>query len=67
MVSAETGPATRCLYALWMTSLVFLWDCGVVLVFSREGVKARLGRGVYMVEKTAGVMLTLFGLMLPFS
>ncbi|OGR19419.1 MAG: hypothetical protein A2X81_13420 [Desulfobacterales bacterium GWB2_56_26] len=67
MVSAETGPATRCLYALWMTSLVFFWDCGVVLVFSREGVKARLGRGVYLVEKTAGVMLTLFGLMLPFS
>lgn len=67
MVSAETGLAIRCLYALWMTALVFVWDCGVVLVFSRERVKARLGRGVYLVEKTAGVMLTLFGLMLPFS
>lgn len=67
MVSAETGVATRCLYALWMTSLVLCWDCGVVLVFSREGVRARLGRGIYLVEKGAGVMLTLFGLLLPFG
>lgn len=67
MVSPETGLATRCLYALWMTALVFFWDCGVVLVLCREGVKARLGRGVYLIEKTAGVMLTLFGLMLPFG
>ena len=67
MVSPETGLATRCLYALWMTTLVFLWDCGVVLVIGREGVKERLGRGVYLIEKTAGVMLTFFGLMLPFG
>lgn len=67
MVSEQTGVPTRCLYALWMTAVVFLWDCGLVLVIGREKVKARLGRGVYTIEKIAGVMLTLFGLMLPFS
>lgn len=67
MVSPETGLATRCLYALWMTALVFFWDCGVVFFIGRERVKARLGRGVYLVEKAAGVMLTLFGLLLPFG
>jgi threonine/homoserine/homoserine lactone efflux protein len=67
MVSEQTGVPTRCLYALWMTAVVFLWDCGLVLVIGQEKVKSRLGRGVYMIEKIAGVMLTLFGLMLPFS
>lgn len=67
MVSEQTGVPTRCLYALWMTAMVFCWDCGLVLVIGRERVKSRLGRGVYLIEKIAGVMLTLFGLMLPFS
>jgi len=67
MVSDQTGMPTRCLYALWMTAVVFCWDCGVVLVIGQERVKARLGRGVYLIEKIAGGMLTLFGLMLPFS
>ncbi|KJS01709.1 MAG: hypothetical protein VR65_08155 [Desulfobulbaceae bacterium BRH_c16a] len=67
MVSEQTGVPTRCLYALWMTAVVFLWDCGLVLVIGREKVKARLGRGVYTIEKIAGVMLTVLGLMLPFS
>lgn len=67
MVSAETGVAVRCLYALWMTTLVLLWDCGLVLVIGRERFKARLGRSVYLVEKAAGLMLTLFGLLLPFG
>lgn len=67
MVSEQTGLPIRCLYALWMTAVVFFWDCGVVLVLGQERVKTRLGRGVYLVEKIAGAMLTLFGVMLPFS
>lgn len=67
MVSDKTGFTTRCLYALWMTVVVFAWDSGVVLVIGRDRVREWLGRSVFMVEKVSGVMLTLFGLLLPFT
>jgi len=67
MVSDQTGLTTRWLYALWMTSVVFLWDCGVVIVIGRERVTTWLGRGVYYIEKISGTMLALFGLLLPFT
>ena len=67
MVSGETALATKGLYALWMTSVVFLWDAMVVYVLSRGRIKSSLESGVYYVEKLAGVMLTAFGLSLPFT
>ena len=67
MVSEQTGVMTRCFYALWMTTVVFIWDCGVVLVIGQPAVKARFGHGVFLVEKLSGVILTFFGLILPFS
>lgn len=67
MVSEQTPLAMRCLYALWMILVVFLWDCGVVMVIGHDLVKNWLGRGVYMVEKVAGLMLALFGIVMPFS
>jgi len=67
MISDRTGFPTRCLYALWMTMVVFIWDSGVVMVIGRRRVREVLGSSVYIVEKIAGVMLTLFGLLLPFS
>jgi threonine/homoserine/homoserine lactone efflux protein len=67
MVSDNTGFATRCAYALWMTMVVFVWDSGVVVVFGRTRVGKWLGRSVFVVEKVSGVMLALFGLLLPFT
>ena len=67
MVSPQTGLAIRSLYGLWMVLVVFLWDCGVVMVIGRHTVRKTLGSSVFIIEKIAGVMLTLFGLMLPFS
>lgn len=67
MVAVQTGLTTRCLYALWMVSMVFFWDCLVVFLVGRPYVKTRLGRGVFYVEKVSGTMLTLFGIALPFS
>ena len=66
MVSAETGLFTRFLYAFWMMSVVFLWDCGVVVALGRNGVKKRLGSGVYFIEKISGAVLAVFGILLPF-
>ena len=66
MVSDQTGFFTRCMYALWMISVVFFWDCFVVLAIGRESVKKWLGRSIYCIEKVSGVALALFGIFLPF-
>jgi threonine efflux protein len=67
MVSAQTPLVIRGVYGLWMTLVVFFWDIFVVVMLSRKRVKARLGQGVFLLEKIAGVMLTCFGLFLPFT
>jgi threonine/homoserine/homoserine lactone efflux protein len=67
MVSTKTGLATRCFYALWMTTVVFVWDSGMALLIGRQRVGEWLGRSVFVVEKISGVMLTLFGLLLTFN
>ena len=64
MVSVETEFMTRCLYALWMMSVVFLWDCCVVMTIGRDQVKKWLGDGIFYIEKLSGVALTGFGILL---
>lgn len=66
MVSDQTGLLTRCLYGAWMMSVVFLWDCCVVLAIGREGVKSWLGNSIYRIEKFSGFALAMFGIFLPF-
>jgi len=67
MVSSETGFSTRCIYALWMMSVVFLWDSFVVLSVSREKVKTWLENYIFYIEKISGTALALFGIFLPFT
>lgn len=67
MVSTETAFSTRCMYALWMMSVVFVWDCFVVLVISRDKVKRLLGECIFYIEKVSGTALALFGIFLPFT
>jgi threonine/homoserine/homoserine lactone efflux protein len=67
MVSPETPMPTRCLYAAWMAAVVFLWDAGLVLTIGNRQVRARLGGSIFWIEKVSGLMLTVFGIYLPFS
>ena len=67
MVSDQTGFFPRCLYALWMMSAVFIWDCGVVIALGRDRVKRWLGRSINYIEKISGAALALFGIFLPFA
>lgn len=67
MVSDKTDFTVRFLYALWMTAVVFLWDIGIVLVIGRENVRNFFGRSLFIVEKISGGVLTIFGLLLPFT
>lgn len=65
MVSDQTPLPIRGLYAIWMTLVVFLWDTLVVLFLGQKRIQASLGRGVFLLEKIAGVMLAGFGVSLP--
>ena len=67
LVSAETDFSTRCFYALWMMSVVYVWDCLVVLTIGRERVKRWLGDSIFYLEKLSGGVLACFGIMLPFT
>lgn len=67
IVSHETVFTVRCLYALWMTSVVLVWDVLLVLIIGNDRLKNALGQGVFFIEKISGFMLTLFGILLPFS
>jgi threonine/homoserine/homoserine lactone efflux protein len=67
MVSADTGLATRCLYAVWMTLVVFIWDAVVVMTIGNRRIRDRLGRSIFWIEKISGIMLTVFGIFLPFT
>jgi threonine/homoserine/homoserine lactone efflux protein len=66
MVAAETDLTSRCLYAIWMTLVVFLWDAVLVLTIGQTRVRERLGRSIFWLEKASGLMLTCLGLYLPF-
>lgn len=67
MVSAETGLTTRCLYALWMASVVLFWDSLLVLLVQKTGFQSILDNKIFFLEKISGVMLILIGTTLPFS
>ena len=66
IVSDQTVVFTRCLYALWMVSIVFFWDCCVVMAIGRDVVKRWLGSSIYFIEKISGAALAMFGIFLPF-
>lgn len=67
LVSEQTGLPTRCLYGLWMTSVVFFWDCAVTLAIGMSSVKKILENTIFYIEKVSGIMLATFGILLPFS
>lgn len=64
MVSPQTPFVIRCLYGVWMVGIVLAWDMGVAVVLGNLQIKARLGRWVFAIEKVAGTVLTLFGVLI---
>jgi threonine/homoserine/homoserine lactone efflux protein len=64
MVSPMTSLSMRGLYGLWMASLVLFWDMGVAMAVGNERIKARLGTWIFRIEKSAGAMLAIFGILL---
>jgi threonine/homoserine/homoserine lactone efflux protein len=66
LVSVETEFARRCLYALWMTTVVFLWDAALVFILGSRRIGDRLKSSIFWLEKFSGLMLTFFGCYLPF-
>ncbi len=63
----KTGLLTRSFYALWMTMVVLLWDTLIVMIMGRDHIKELLGSSVFIIEKVAGSMLAIFGILLPFT
>lgn len=66
MVSVQSSLFVRILYGIWMMSIVFVWDCCVVMIFGREKMKRWLGSSIPRIEKISGAALALFGIFLPF-
>ena len=64
MVSAETGFITRCLYGLWMTSVVLCWDCLLVLLVQRTRFTSILRTKIFYLEKTSGTVFAFLGMTL---
>lgn len=67
MVAPDTSLAIKYLYAAWMIGVVFIWDAMVVMIIGNGRIRDSLGRSIFWIEKVAGVMLTIFGVYLPFS
>ncbi len=64
MVSPKTSLQVRVLYGLWMVSVVLVWDLFLAAVLGNVAIKKWLGRWLFVVEKIAGCMLALFGILL---
>lgn len=67
MVGAETPLFQRCLYGLWMTAVVLLWDGAIVFFLGDPRVRRRLQGTAFLIAKGAGAMLAICGLTLPFT
>lgn len=64
MVNVGTGMHVKMLYGLWMFSVVFVWDAGLVLAVSNARVAAWIGRYFARAEWPAGIVLLTGGLAL---
>ncbi len=67
MVSPNTSFVIRCLYGVWMVTIVFVWDLFIGLIAGNNILKKRLGSKIVWIEKFSGIMLTTFGILLCFE
>lgn len=64
LVSPQTSLITKSLYALWMSFLVLFWDMGIAYLLSGKKFKTKLSFWIYYIEKFAGIVLIIFGIIL---
>ena len=64
LVSVTTPLYMRSLYALWMCFLVLFWDMGISAMIGNKKIKERLSCYIFTIEKIAGTILGLFGVLL---
>ncbi|MFT5756277.1 MAG: threonine/homoserine/homoserine lactone efflux protein [Alteromonadaceae bacterium] len=64
MVSVQTTLFTKSWYALWMCSMVLLWDILLSLLVGQKRIKQHLSKWIYVIEKISGVVLATFGILL---
>jgi len=64
LVSPQTSLMIKILYALWMSFLVLFWDMGIAYMLSCQKFKTKLSSWIYYIEKFAGIVLIIFGIIL---
>lgn len=66
LVSNQTPFSTKCLYALWMVSIVFIWDALIAIFIGHSRIKKLFNSLIFYIEKFTGVALTFCGVSLIF-
>lgn len=65
LMTALLGPSVTLLQqavsGLWMTSVVLVWDLGIVMCIGLPQVQRRLHHGIVWIERIAGGVLIVFG------
>ncbi|RUM36922.1 MAG: LysE family translocator [Desulfobulbus sp.] len=64
MVSPHTPLLQRAAYGVWMTAMVLVWDTFLAAVLSGKRIRNSLSSWVFYLEKTAGIILCFFGIMM---
>lgn len=67
LIANGTGKTLQIGLGLWMTGLVFIWDSAILVVLSRQPVRAAFSGMVFYIDKAAGVVIGLLGIKLLFG
>ncbi|MFT6908834.1 MAG: threonine/homoserine/homoserine lactone efflux protein [Oleiphilaceae bacterium] len=57
----EVGFSFKLGLAIWMTSVVFLWDLSIIFLLSRPKVRTKFTKLAYYIDKVTGAILGLIG------
>tara|TARA_R110002033_G_scaffold15894_3_gene44611 strand:- start:4456 stop:5130 length:675 start_codon:yes stop_codon:yes gene_type:complete len=61
VLTPEVGFAFKLGLAIWMTSVVFLWDLSIIFLLSRPTVRTKFTKLAYYIDKVTGAILGLIG------
>lgn len=61
VLTNEVGFSFKLVLAIWMTTVVFLWDVAVIFFLSRGKVRSKFTRVAYYVDKVTGAILGVIG------
>jgi len=61
VLTKDVSLTFKVMLGVWMTSVVFLWDCAIVFVLSGDRVRRRFSKLAYYIDKVTGAILGLAG------